>query len=367
MQVGIMVQHKLTSTEINLLIQKVEIESYLKRNNIEYKETGDSSNPQFSIYKCPFCNNINYKGNEHPNRLYIGKNNSKFHCFNCGSEGLFLKFIAKFEQLSFREIFDKYIGEGIFEFLPKELSESLGIPKENKREPQEIDSIDMPEEFEDLFSRPQGKFKDVYQYMINRGMTLDRRKVYRMLDIRYCEYMRYKTPSGKICILNKRLIFPIYWENKLRGFIARDIVGDSKIKYYISEKLPKSRIIYNYENIKNSETIIICEGVIDAIKCFDYKPIALFGTSLSNEQLILLQNLPNLKNIIIGLDPDTRKIDKYGKSKYNKLVEQLKPFWNIYEIDLGEKKDLGECTFEEVNKILGNKSKIQQEGLGIIL
>jgi 5S rRNA maturation endonuclease (ribonuclease M5) len=151
------------------------------------------------------------------------------------------------------------------------------------------------------------------------------------------------------------------------GFIGRDITGRSQLKYYISESLPKRFIIYNYENIKDKDTIIIVEGNIDLIKTFKYNPISLFGTSLSNQQLNLLQQLPYLKNIVIGLDPDTKIFDKKGRSQYIKLIEQLKPFWTIWEIDLKEKKDLGECSFDEVDEIFNNKTQLKNIELSLNL
>jgi len=357
---------KLTTNEINSLLKKLDIEKYFKSNKVEYKEAGDATNPQFIVYECPFCKNLNYKGNEHPNRLYVGKANSKFRCYNCNEQGLFLKLAAKIENLSFRNLFDKYLGEGVFESLPEALSEFLDQQDEKRQLLEPIKEIEMPSEFEQLFERPQGKFKNVYEYMINRGMTAEGRKIYKNLDLRYCDYLEYKTPSGKIHLVQKRLIFPVYWENKLVGFQGRDITGEAGIKYYISEGLPKRRIIYNYENIKNVETITICEGIVDLIKCWSHNPICLFGSSISNEQLILLQSLPNLKNIILALDPDTRIPDKKypnKPTKYSKIVDQLKPFWNVFEIEIPEGKDAGEYSFEEMERILNDATKYKEQGL----
>lgn len=362
------VQHqKLTVNEVKLLLKKLDIEAFLKSNKIEYRDVGDNENPQFLIHTCPFCLNINHKGNEHPNRLYIGKNNMKFHCYNCGVEGIFLKFAAKIERLSFRNLFDKYLGEGVFESLPDKLSEFLDEQDVKRKVDQEFPNLEMPKEFIDIWGRAQPKYKQAYQYMINRGMTVEGRQIYRNLDIRYCDSFDYKTPSGKIHTINKRLIFPIYWQGKMVGFQGRDITGLSQLKYYISEGLPKRRIIYNYENIKNAETIVIVEGIIDLIKCWHNNPICVFGSFLSNEQLILLQSLPNLKNIVIGLDTDTKIPDKKGNIKYNKLVDQLKPFWNILEIEIPEGKDLGDCSFKEASLIINKAKPLKKEKLTSVL
>ena len=70
----------MAKTKIEIFINNFDLKKYLDSNKIKYKET--SSDPiQYILYECPFCKNINYKGNIHPNRFYISSENKQFVCF----------------------------------------------------------------------------------------------------------------------------------------------------------------------------------------------------------------------------------------------------------------------------------------------
>ena len=129
--------------ELKKLISKIDLEEFFKSHNLSYKEVGSSTNPQYNLRDCPFCKNLNHKGNTHHNRVYVGMESKEFICYNCNTKGSILRLAAKIEGISFRNLFDKYLGEGVFEALPDQLISVLEAADEEK-EDQPIPELNMP-------------------------------------------------------------------------------------------------------------------------------------------------------------------------------------------------------------------------------
>lgn len=65
-------------------IDEHQIYTFLERKNIEYKITSDRN--QITIKECPFCHDTKgHTSNQH--KLYIYKDNGRYYCFRCGSQG----------------------------------------------------------------------------------------------------------------------------------------------------------------------------------------------------------------------------------------------------------------------------------------
>jgi len=365
---------EINKDQIYSFIKKFNLPKYLNTFGQEFKSVENGNNPQLNLHTCPFCNNINYKGNVHPYRFYISRYLKLFNCFNCKEEGGLFKFIAKLEGKQVQEIFNKFFGGDYWESLPKELTSELIDPfqQHTYKEEFELEEISLPDEFEPIFNRPSKKYQEAYKYLMDRGIfdidTLELEKynkVYKIkdlgqdLDIRYVNYYKEEI-DGKIFSLSKRIVFPIYWQGKVVGWQGRDITGKSKLKYFISKGFRKQAIIYNYDNVYDKEVITITEGIFDAIKCWSHNPICLFGKSISKTQLKYLQEMPNLRKIIVALDQDTKLPIRGGDSRtpFDALIEQLNPFWDIEEVLLPEGKDCGDMSYLDMREALNNSSKI---------
>jgi len=339
----------MSKKEIINFIKTFKLDKHLDKNNVEYRETGTD---QYVLNRCPFCNNVNYKGNIHENRLYISSENGKFICYNCGQKGSLFRFLAKLDNISIKGAFDKYLSNDYFEALPEVLQAVfLDDEKESEVEEPPLPELTMPSEFESLLPL-NNKYKEAYEYMNSRDFCS--KKIIKQFDLRYCRYKKIQHSNGKEVSLYRRLIFPVYFEGRLVGYQGRDIAGLSVMKYYLSEGFKKSKIIYNYDNVKDAESIVITEGIVDLFKCINNNPICLFGKTLSKEQLILLHKMKNLKRIIVALDPDTKIADKIGNIPYMDLVNILKNFWKVYEIDIPQGKDPGDYSIEEMDEIIKN-------------
>jgi len=363
-----------SSYQIKRFIVTFDLQKYLNINNIEYGEVASNDNPQYKVHTCPFCKNINYKGNEHSNRFYINQGTKQFICYNCSESGSLLSMLAAFEGISMRAIFAKYLDKDYFEALPKYLTNLLESTV-NKVINNNIPEIIFPKEFVPVFERAQRYGKPAYQYWKDRGILREDGVIdliiAKQLDVRYVDSYPYHTPSGEVHFMNKRMIFPVWtgeWsDRRFVGFQGRDVTGTSELPYYISEGFPKTKVVHNYHFVFEAETITICEGIFDMVKCWDHHPICLFGAYISNRQLELLQQMPNLKNIIIALDPDTKIENKQGHVPFDKLANRLKPFWNVYDIYIPKGKDAGDMTRAEMNFIIDRKFPCREKGLTILI
>ena len=150
-----------------------------------------------------------------------------------------------------------------------------------------------------------------------------------------------------------KFIFPIFDEdNNVIGFSGRKIVDNDDSPKYLNSKeshiFKKSNVIYNYNNAKKYDQIIIVEGFMDVIafsKIGKDNAIALMGVALSQDNL---NKIKKHQEILIFLDSDkagimsTLKIVKiFIEKNINAFVlknEYLKDPDEILNSDGGEQK-----------------------------
>lgn len=144
----------------------------------------------------------------------------------------------------------------------------------------EISLPDNTEKFSTLLNNncDDENFIKVANYVCDRGMEF----------IEEYDFMWSNTRKNE---MNKRVIIPFYWENKIVGYTARSI-EKSKYRYY-TEVHPD--YIFNTEIIKDEhEYIIVTEGPFDAIAA---NGVATLGDKITQNQINWLNQQG--KNIII--------------------------------------------------------------------
>ena len=126
---------------------------------------------------------------------------------------------------------------------------------------------------------PPEKLMPVLEYLIGRNLSLE-------------DYQFYWTP--KVGFSN-RVIVPFYKDGACVGYTARAI-NDAKPKY-ISEQQPG--YVFNLDNQRNREFVIVCEGPFDAISI---DACALLGAEIKDSQNWLLKQLG--KELVLVPDKD---------------------------------------------------------------
>jgi len=148
-----------------------------------------------------------------------------------------------------------------------------------------------------------------YNYLKSRGIDED--------DI---EKWNIRSGTGEY---TGRVVFPVYFNGKCPLVVGRSYVGHH-LKYKYS-KGRRNKFIWNYDNVKDKSSVIICEGIISAISAYKHSSInsvAVLGSSLSNDQKIMLSRFDD---IILCFDPDVDDMKVYSIAEsFNKDVRVMK-------------------------------------------
>lgn len=155
--------------------------------------------------------------------------------------------------------------------------------------------------------------------------------------------------------LNDRIVFPIKdHSGKIVGWAGRDILEN--------KNRPKWKLMgtkanwfypsfYNLSAIKDSETVIIVEGISDILAMHEAglkNVVCIFGLSISNKLLAEFLQL-NPKRIVISLNNDQTP-GQPGIIACNKLREKLIKWFNEdnVQIILPAAKDFGNMTKDQI-------------------
>ena len=181
------------------------------------------------------------------------------------------------------------------------------------------------------------------QYYTDRGYlaeTLDK------FDVGIC------LNSDKM--MYNRIVVPIYDDNHqyMIGCIARSQSENVKPKWIHSKGFRKGSCLYNYwhakSHIAESETVVLVEGQGDVWRLDEagiHNAVGIFGCSLSDEQLIILERSGAL-NLVLMTDNDEAGLDAKEKIK-----DQCERLFNIQTPEIS-KKDVGDMTVEEIESII---------------
>lgn len=351
-----------------------DLEAFLTEAGAIFDE---NSTGEFIFSSCPFCGKSK--------KFYFNASNASFNCFagSCqkrsgpyfGAIWIGSKLLNKPFDVVEEMIYGKKGQETIHDILKNTSIERLEFDihkrkdKKFKNAPQDLL---IPDELELLNKEKHPK---PWQYLVSRGYTDD---VIKKLDLLYLPYESFGEAWNDVCkkrfpdsdpknladdekmIVNEvvryfeRVIFPLYVDGKVKGFVARDITGTKEPKVLNSRGGFRNFYFWNYDNAKKSKEIIICEGNSSAIKCGVSRSVALLGKTMSKNQRKLLKKTAAKKVIIcfdVGTDEDVKSVNKLLSLDY--LNE-------IYYVELPpviELKDsvITEELVERVNK-LGNLS-----------
>jgi hypothetical protein len=159
-----------------------------------------------------------------------------------------------------------------------------------------------------------------------------------------------------------RVIFPIKVQGYTFGWVARDFTKQSQLKVLNSSGPFKYYCVWNFDQVKDSETIVVCEGIISAIKCGAHRSVATLGKFVSDDQINLLRKT-KANRIIICLDVD-------AQATAIELKRRLLPFFGeVFNLQLPaikvgkDYKDAGDYSVEEMDEFIKKAPELDTEGL----
>lgn len=270
-----------------------------------------------------------------------------YHCYGCGESGDVIKFIEKYENLSFMEAV-KYLADSVGLKMPefenstqdiKQLKlksdcysacnlamnfykQSLKTPIANNARAY-LAKRDLGQDIVDYFNIGfSPDWTSVISYLEKQGITREVMKAAGLIDV---------SENGKVYdSFGTRLIFPILNANgDCIGYTARTLDPNSKFAKYKNSTqtliFDKSKTIYNINSLKqirkeqNIEYIIICEGTIDVIAMYKAgfkNTVACMGTAITSFHGRELKKYAD--KIILCLDGDAA-----GQSATYKAIDVL--------------------------------------------
>ena len=304
------------------------------------------------VAMCPFHD-------DHNPSLIVSREKQIFSCFTCQTSGNVFKFVMEYEQVSFPEAI-KIIANKIGYDL--KLDNELVNEDKVNRGNLEIYNYAMKYYANNLITSDGFEARD---YLEKRGIDINIIKEFNLglsLNLKDAFYKLSLKKNwdidklDQLGLINKvdaniydtfinRIIIPIHnLKGEVVAFTGRIYHNEDNSAKYLNTKeteiFKKSEILFNYYNarkyIKDSHTLILVEGNMDAIKMSakGFKNvIALMGVFLSKTQINIIKRL-NCK-VILMLDNDSAGLDstlKNGTLLNNEKID-------TYVVRLSEAKD----------------------------
>lgn len=298
--------------------------------------------------------------------LYINTDKGVWHCFKCGYgshrefpfSNWLPRFIADAECISLRDAHSKL--ELSFKPTPEDaLSELIQNAFLNAMKPPIITApisyIQLPKNFYPVHSAY--KFSDNFQnFWLKRGGCSDDFKAF---DLKYC--VTQDSPWSN------RVIIPVYdSEGLCRSALGRKITESKSNGSMAKQKKwynwPKSDLKYllwpfghftdsgNWETLDFPETVMIVEGIFDALainRLTDITAVATFGKSISHQQIKILQS-SGVQHLIVGWDKDAKKAIEHMTPHLSASFSKVSCF--PYQDAIWDTRDFGDILMENDEK-----------------
>lgn len=228
------------------------------------------SSNEVAIY-CPFHRNENSPA------LYINTKTGLWQCFNpsCGKKG-------NFRQLYYHIAGKEFGREWILDpvNLQRELDNALKI--DDYDDELSLDSVEIDYESDED--------RMLLQPFIDRGYS-------------YETLMAFEIGYSKI---KDRIVIPVRDQSfKLVGLIGRAVHDWQDPRYLYNKGFKRADVLFNIQNAKSYDSVIICEGSLDAIKIGQsgYKNVvATLGAKVSPNQIKMIKKF--FDKIIVFSDAD---------------------------------------------------------------
>jgi len=261
-------------------------EEYIKEN-LDCRE--QSGKPEQINIDCinPDCDD-NWRQRK---KMTVNTDTKIAFCFKCGKIYKPLDFVAEVEGISRFEAM-KLVKAGIKRtFGPDRLEAALvGIKPlpPTKPETEKDRSVTLP------YNIKIEPGSEPYNYLMNRNFDSTVINHFRL---------RYQ-PVGPY---GRRIIIPVYVNGVLVTFQARTLDSNTRPKYLFPREGAScfQSVLYNWDQAKNYEVLIMVEGVTDAWRLWlrgFQNVVCTFGKSLKKEQRRLILDNPKTKTVIMFWD-----------------------------------------------------------------
>ncbi|MDO5568843.1 MAG: DNA primase [bacterium] len=263
---------------------------------------------------CPFHDDKNPS-------MSVSPDLQMYHCFSCKAAGNVFKFVADYEHVSYNEAI-KLLGEKVG------ITVGGNIPKKENPNNKYYEVLDIAKKFyQNNINTSLGTYAK--KYLAARSIDSDTIKKFEiglshtassvtklLLNKEYSidDLIALGLSNGRTKdIFINRIMFPLYDPSgNVIAFSGRIYNTEDNSKYINTKETPifkKREIVYNYHNahkhLLKNDSIIVMEGFMDVIRASTVgidNCVAIMGTAVTKQQLVLIRKLSN--NIILCFDGD---------------------------------------------------------------
>ena len=321
---------------VSVIKQNIDVEKILRHYNVDFKYYGD-----FIRCACPIHNGDN------PTAFVI---NEDFlwscHTGGCGAGDVFT-FIELMEDMDFPKAVKK-----VAEILEIDIENLIIAERKN-------DYLKEVEKFMKYIKSKKEK-KKLGEYTVRaelnqvKSFRNFKEDTLKHFELKYAKEIELDKKDGGTFNLYERLVMPIYIDNIQVGISIRKIRAKDNPKWFHApQSIKTGNILYNLDACKDSDTIIVCEGIFDVWSWYEagFNAVCTFGAHLSEEQYRML--LRTGKDIIWCYDGDGA-----GLEATKKAINMMRYKANQWVIHLPEGADPGNCTSEELRKLYKEKERV---------
>ncbi len=295
-----------------LRLEFCDIRAAMDYVGISYSESGKNVSNGWVGVRCPMpgCN-------DHSNHMGINLKSPVISCYNCGTSGNYLTYMAA-EMGNW--------GKAI-EILKKHIPRELRVYEDNTTESL-VSHVELPPEA----TKTPSKYHTDYL----KGRNFDPKALDIMYDLYYCG------PTGDWA---NRIIVPIYKNNRLITFTSVDIEEDSGLRY---KHLAKEKSIIHCKNhlygIEQAigRSVIVVEGYFDQLR-IGSGAVCTFGTKITPEQKKMLTRFSKVIVLFDGDEP--------GRIAGRKLANDVSAFTEVELITLPEGVDPDDLSPKEIKEL----------------
>ena len=322
---------------VTLINQQLDVEKLLKHYNFDKIQYDNDI-----IRACCKIHDGNNK-----TAFVINRDNGLWYCHtgNCGGGDVFT-LVQKMENIDFYSsvrwlsnffkinITDAVITERKIGYI-EELKKFIKIMNAKKKK--EIQPFEIPE-----------KIMEVTKYRKFHTNTLEHFK------LGYVESVKLNKRNGECYMLRHRLAFPILFNNIQIGISFRKIKPSDVPKWsHQPAHIETKEILYNYDNTKFNNIIVICEGITDVWAFYEIgiHAVATLGAHITQEQYKLL--LKTGADLVFAFDGD-----EAGQIVTQYAIKLFKYKANTFIIKMNNNEDPESIEREELKIRYDNKYKV---------
>lgn len=295
----------MSDDSLSEILNKIDMETYLDGEGIEYKKTHGSSGEQLNLETCPCCGESKWK-------VFLNAESGLGNCFSgdCGVKFNKWKFIAAHNGLEGRPLVEyiKSLGLSMGWRAPRVKSAAVTLDVVELKLPT---SYAIPIEGRNM------------RYLKNRNISTDMAKYF---NLRYCDkgWFAYKQDgTDRYMKFDSRIIIPIFdLDGKLISFQGRDITGEHPKKYLFPPGFAVTgQHLFNGHNVAATKRVLVGEGAFDVMAqkialdedeaLRDVVPIGTFGKHLSEDQMLRFGELKErgVEDVCFMWDSEIAAID----------------------------------------------------------